>query len=73
MRDIVIENDLVFAGTGGTGSTVLQTANVTDDAISTVKVYIYWDGQDEDVFTNNIDHLLNTTVEVVFTGDIVNS
>ena len=64
-----------FGGTGGNGNgtSVLQTANVTDSAVSTVKVYIYWDGQDDDVNTNNIDKLLSTAVSVVFTGDIVNS
>ena len=64
-----------FSGAGGAGSgtAYLQTANVTDAAVSTVKVYIYWDGQDDDVNTNNIDQLLETTVQVVFTGDVVNS
>jgi hypothetical protein len=52
-------------------SQVLQTANVTDDAVSTVKVYLYWDGNDTDVYTNNVDDLLSTAVQVIFTGDIV--
>jgi hypothetical protein len=62
-----------FSGVGGNGNgtSVLQTANVTDSALSTVKVYIYWDGQDDDVNTNNIANLKSTSVSVVFTGDVV--
>ena len=54
-----------------TTSTVLQTANVTSSASSTVKIYVYWDGNDEGVYTNNIANLQGTSVEVTFTGDIV--
>ena len=56
-----------FGGTGGSGSTTLQTS-LTDETTMQVKVYIYWDGNDEDVFTNNIDDLKSTAVEVTFTG-----
>ena len=63
-----------FSGTGGNGvGTSLQTANVKDSELSTVKVYVYWDGQDDEVNTNNIDNLLSTSVSVEFTGTIVNS
>ena len=62
-----------FSGTGGNGSgtNYLQTANVTSSASSTVKVYVYWDGNDTDVYTNGIADLIGTTVEVELTGDIV--
>ena len=63
-----------FSGTGVAdrdNGTVIQTANVTSAAASTVKVYIYWDGNDDDVYTNGIEDLVGTSVQVVFTGDIV--
>ncbi|MBO7449562.1 MAG: hypothetical protein J6U54_04265 [Clostridiales bacterium] len=52
-------------------STALQSANVTSSAASTVKVYVYWDGNDTDVYTNGVADLTNTSVDVVLTGDIV--
>lgn len=61
-----------FSGAGGNGAgNVLQTANVTSSATSTVKIYVYWDGNDSDVYTNGVADLQNTSVEVVFTGDVV--
>lgn len=61
-----------FDGTGGNGTNInLQTANVTGTGVSTVKVYVYWDGNDSDVYTNGIADLKNTEVEVELTGDIV--
>ena len=61
-----------FDGTGGNGTNInLQSANVTGSAVSTVKVYVYWDGNDSDVYTNGIADLKNTEVEVELTGDIV--
>ena len=36
-----------------------------------VKVYIYWDGADADVFTNGIADLENTSVNVTFVGSTV--
>ena len=61
-----------FSGIGGNGSgTNLQSANVTSSTASTVKVYVYWDGNDEDVYTNGVADLQNTSVQVIFTGDIV--
>ena len=56
-----------FSGTGGDGSTTLQAA-LTDATVMQVKVYIYWDGADSDIYTNNIDNLLSTSVEITFTG-----
>ena len=56
-----------FDGTGADGSTTLQSA-LTDETVMQVKVYIYWDGADSDVYTNNIDNLLSTSVEITFTG-----
>lgn len=58
-------------GTSSPAGTVLQTANVTSSGVSTVKVYVYWDGNDADVYTNGVADLKNTAVEVELTGDIV--
>jgi hypothetical protein len=52
-------------------SNVLQTAAVTSSGVSTVKVYVYWDGNDADVYTNGIADLQNTAVTVELTGDVV--
>ena len=60
-----------FDGEGGAGSVALRTANLTDSTVEYVKIYIYWDGNDSDVFTNNIADLLGTSVVVTFTGDVV--
>lgn len=54
-------------GTTGTGSTTLQ-ASLSGDNVMHVWVYIYWDGADEDVYTNGIADLKNTAVTVTFTG-----
>ena len=56
-----------FTGTGGSGSVTLQSS-LTDQTIMQVKVYIYWDGNDTDVYTNGIADLKSTAVEVTFTG-----
>lgn len=54
-------------GASGTGSTVLQTS-LTDDNVMHVWVYVYWDGNDEDVYTNGVADLQDTSVVVTFTG-----
>ena len=58
-----------FSGTGGSGSTTLQSS-LTSTTVMTVRIYIYWDGEDEDVYSNNFAHLQSTTVEVTFTGTV---
>ncbi len=65
------EFDASTAADISASSTVLQTANVTSSAASTIRVYAYWDGNDTDVYTNGVADLQNTTVEVKLTGDIV--
>ena len=54
----------------GDGSTVLQSS-LTTTAVMSVKVYIYWNGADEDVTTNGIADLQTTSVELTFTGSVV--
>lgn len=66
--------DAVTAANGGVldgANVALQSANVTSSEASTVKVYVYWDGNDEDVYTNGIADLAGTAVEVEFTGTVV--
>ena len=59
-----------FSEPGDTGTTVLQ-ALLTDATVMQVKVYVYLDGEDADVFTNGIADLKNTSVEITFTGTVV--
>lgn len=55
-----------------TGSKVLMS-ELTSDTVCVVNVYVYWDGNDSDVFTNGIADLKSTSVTLTFTGDIVNA
>lgn len=50
---------------------VQLAASVTSASVTYVKVYIYWDGTNEEVFTNGIADLKNTSVVLTFTGDTV--
>lgn len=49
----------------------LYTGNITDTTVVQVKIYIYWDGNDTDVYTNGLADLKETSVEVSFTGDVI--
>ncbi|MBQ7566521.1 MAG: hypothetical protein IJT18_05315 [Oscillospiraceae bacterium] len=62
-----------FSGAGGSGTVVLRNTGLTDGAndIETVRIYIYWDGNDADVYTNGIADLLSTAVTVTFVADVV--
>ena len=62
-----------FSGTGGAlnrADPVILQSSLTSTTLMQVKVYIYWDGTDSDVTTNNFDNLLSTTVELTFTGSV---
>ena len=59
-----------FSGEGGNGTEVLQSS-LSSSTIMTVKVYIYWDGEDADVYTNGIADLKNTSVTITFVGTTV--
>lgn len=63
----------VTSGSSGTlpGSNPLRATDLTKNDVAYVKVYIYWDGNDADVYTNGIEDLKNTSVVVTFTGDVV--
>ena len=60
-----------FSGTGGSDATILSSSGVDGNTAVYFKVYIYWDGKDDDIYTNNIQQLKATTIELVFAGDIV--
>lgn len=51
-----------------TGSTVLA-ATVTDDAVITVDIYLYYDGNHADVFTTNFANLDGSAVSLAFSVD----
>jgi hypothetical protein len=54
-----------LATTDTTGSATVLANTVSDSAVTTVDVYVYYDGNDESVFTNNIANLegANFTIE----------
>lgn len=56
-----------FDENGGAGSTPL-VSSLTSTQTAVIKIFIYWDGNDDDVYTNGIDDLLATDVVVTFTG-----
>lgn len=51
-----------------TSSTTPLAAEVNSTSVVKVKVYIYWDGNDEDVFTTGIADLKNTSVSIDFSA-----
>lgn len=75
-----------FSGTGSAVKGNVKGSNVTQSATDwvgtlvdemspgeymNVRVFIYWDGDDDDVFSNNIANLLGTSVVVSFGGESV--
>jgi len=62
-----------FDGAGNSsGSNNVICNSVTSEALSQVRVYVYWDGNDADVYTNGAADLKSTAVTLGFTGTIVN-
>ena len=51
------------------GSEVLQAA-LNDESVMTVRIYVYWDGAEENVYTNNFAGLKDTSITVTFTGTV---
>ncbi len=58
----------VAGGVTTVAGTQTLAASITSSAAEYVKVYIYWNGDDEDVYTNNIANLIGTSVVLTFTG-----
>ncbi len=69
---VASETAMVELGVGEnqTSETVLATS-VTDAAVVKIRVYIYWDGNDDEVYTNNFGNLKATNVNVEFTASPV--
>ena len=61
-----------FGAAGGNGTNTL-CSSITNAALSQIKVYIYWDGNDADVYTNGAADLQNTEISITFEGTISNS
>ena len=62
-----------FSGDGSTKSPtgdVVLAPSVTSTSVIVVSVYIYWDGNNEEVYTNGIGNLKDTSVEITFTGEV---
>ncbi|MBO4277253.1 MAG: hypothetical protein J5925_02500 [Clostridia bacterium] len=74
---VIVATDSAYAeydaaGNLVAGTATIRTAELDKDNVETVKIYVYWDGNDTDVYTNNLINLKDTSVVVTFTGDIVN-
>ncbi len=61
------EGYVEYKSTGIVGADDVLAANVTDDAYIAVTIYVYYDGNDAAVFTNNSANLAGATVSVEFT------
>jgi len=57
---------------GTRAGSVSLAPTITSGEVVSVKVYVYWDGNDSDVFTNNMAKLQETTVSLDFTATVAN-
>ena len=48
------------------GSAILNSTNLTDSSVTVVDVYIYLDGNEDCVYTNNISNLESVTIDLTF-------
>ena len=55
-----------FSSTMTAGSVMLYTSEITNETVVTIDVYIYYDGNNTNVFTNNIDNLDGATIAIEF-------
>lgn len=74
---VIVATSSAFAEYDATGALVegdgvISAAALSNTEVEYVKIYVYWDGNDTDVYTNNLLNLKDTSVVVTFTGDIVN-
>lgn len=53
--------------TAGTAQELAAAGALTADKVLTVNIYVYFDGENADVYTDNIDALKNATASVNFT------
>lgn len=55
-----------FDSTDTAGSVTLYTSNITDSTVVTVDVYIYMDGNNTTVYTNNFENLDGAAIGLTF-------
>lgn len=53
-----------------TASSTSLAAVVTDSDVVPVDIYVYWNGNDQAVYTNNFDKLKDISVAITFTGTV---
>lgn len=74
---IVTTSDGGFAvlssGNNGSPANIQGSKNLTSDSVLTVKIYIYYDGNDTTVFTNNAENLAGATINLAFDVTAVTS
>ena len=64
---VVGDNFEEFSGASGSGTVGLNAAQLTDQAAIDVTVYVYYDGNDSSVYTNNIANLEGAVINLEFT------
>lgn len=62
--------EFAASATGDRTNPVHLASTVTDSALVELRVYIYWDGNDTDVYTNGIADLKDTSVSFSLIADI---
>ena len=55
-----------FSSSHTTGSVTLNASAITASSVTNVTVYVYYDGNDSSVYTNNIANLEGATFELAF-------
>ena len=60
-----------FSSTDTSGSVILYSGNIDDTTVVTVEVYIYVDGNDANVFTNNVANLEGAIIDLEFSVSVV--
>ena len=64
---------ILSSANNGTPISIHETSNqtVTDTTVVTVNIYIYYDGEDSNVYTNNTANLTGATIDLLFGVDAV--
>ena len=59
-------NKAEFGSTGVTNDTTVLAPSVTDSSVAQLDIFLYYNGEDTNVFTNNIANLDGATVSLTF-------
>lgn len=64
---------ILSSADNGTEKSLYATSNqtITDSTVITVNIYIYYDGEDANVYTNNAAALTGATIDLAFNVDVV--